>query len=175
MHLLAVKCSIRPPFGQGGRLTSAVSPSSSGSCSRARLLTKPQPEIAPDIQFKADQSVDDFRVTWWDPVPVCFQSHMDQPHRSPYQMSHRRGKKKKDSFYERLVIYVNKLPLFSFCGPFLECVTQTGCHSEINRRKWSGESLLSLSHVLRVLFQTVGLKCPQLSRPSSIIEQQLLL
>lgn len=95
MHLLAVKCSIRPLVGQGRRLTSAVSPSSSGSCSRARMLTKPQPEIAPDVQFKADQSVDDFRVTWWDPVPVCFQSHKDQPHRSPYQTSHRRGKKKK--------------------------------------------------------------------------------
>lgn len=48
-----------------GRLTSAVSPSSS----TPKLLTEPQPEIAPDFPFRADESVDDFRVTWWDSCP----------------------------------------------------------------------------------------------------------
>lgn len=37
-----------------------------------------------------------------------------------------------------------------------------GCQGEINTKR-SGESLFSLSHVLRVVLQTVGLICPLLS------------
>lgn len=44
-----------------------------------------------------------------------------------------------------------------------EGVTEIGCQGEINTAKKSRESLFSLSHVLRVLLQTVGLICPLLS------------
>lgn len=47
-----------------------------------------------------------------------------------------------------------------------ECVAKIGCQGEINTKR-SGESLFSLSHVLRVVLQTVGLICPLLSiRPT---------
>lgn len=38
-----------------------------------------------------------------------------------------------------------------------------GCQGEINTRKLSGESLLSLSHALTTALQTAGLICPLLS------------
>lgn len=44
-----------------------------------------------------------------------------------------------------------------------EGVTEIGCQGEINTAKKSRESLFSLSHVLRVVLQTVGLICPLLS------------
>lgn len=87
------------------------------------------------------------------------------------------------------MLYVNKLPLSSLHSPFFfflqifftvswlqwAVIAQTGCQGGIRRRTWSGESLLSLSHVLRVLFQTIGLICPLLSQLSSVIQQQQLL
>lgn len=75
-------------------------------------------------------------------------------------------------FYEGMMLI--SCCSFHSMAHFLKCVTPTGCQGEINRRKWSGESLLSLSHVPRVLFQTAGLIRPLISRPSSIIQQQLL-
>lgn len=60
---------------------------------------------------------------------------MDQPHRCACQTSPPEMKKKTPLFYEGMVIYVNKLPLFSFCGLFLFLVCRPNWMSGWNKEK----------------------------------------